>query len=99
MDEEQIKRDALSLLAMLKTRGWQVAEELFDTALLTIQDRVFTSQDGSMDSVTVLAARAQGARELAESFKAALRAASEVEMPEPAAGLAQESNDSANTAS
>jgi len=97
MDEKQLQRDALNLQAVFKTRGWVVAEELLDAALLNIQDRVFTEKTSSLDETSLLAVRAQGARELVESFKAALRAASTVEMAEPnSLGLGdQESNDSA----
>lgn len=95
--EQQIQRDALNLLAVFKHRGWVVAEELLDAALLNIQDEVFTTETKSLDHAAALTLQAQGARKLVESFKSALRAASEVEMPEPdEAGLAsQESNDSA----
>lgn len=95
-NEQQIQHDAINLLATMRTRGWVVAEALLDAALLNIQDRVFTTDTHNIDHTAVLTIRAQGARELVETFKSALRAASEVEMPEPTAGLAQESNDSAD---
>lgn len=97
-NEQQLQVDALHLLAVFRTRGWVVAEELLDAALLNIQDRVFTTDTQNIDHTAVLAVRAQGARELVESFKSALRAASEVEMPEPNSGGLpdQESNDSAD---
>jgi hypothetical protein len=91
MDEQQLHKEALHLLATLRTPGWKVAEELLDSALALIQEDALDDESKQSEAMFY---RAQGARQLVKKFKAALFAASSVEKPQPEeAGLAQESDD------
>lgn len=82
------EREALELLATLRTAGWRVAEELLDAALVNIKEDAFAPSE-TVDQATVKTLQAQGAQKLVETWKNAIRAAATVEKAEPQAGLAQ----------
>ena len=72
MDKEL--QDALRVKAILKTPAWQVIEELFDAALVLLQEDALDSKESSAEKYY----EARGARRLAKSFKAALHAAASI---------------------
>jgi hypothetical protein len=72
MDKEL--QDALRVKAILRTPAWRVVEELFDAALVLIQEDALDAIEPTAEQYY----EARGARRLAKSFKAALHAAASV---------------------